>query len=539
MAGIGPYSQQTNYAPWVDPINTNILMAGAQYQEQTQEKNLQQIQDSYDQILNIPAYGKDREVLQQKAADLQDQVSQLSYSDLKNPQTTSQLRNLIKQTVNDPDIQNIAYRGYSYQQMLQEKKDYEKQGKQYLNSGLDALQSYYGGKDYIRNVNFNNDGFTPPDVAKMLKEAKDLVGQKERTVQLPNGEYQTEKYTDPDDLKKAIDQIRSSNPLYQKTDEYNFNKANANVDWTQQGADILSSDAQNITRTIDLATKRMQLETNPARKAELQDQINGYLSDLYKTKKLADNPFYGQALRDQHLKNSIDHQNSQIAEALDNAQTGDIKMDKYHEEMLDHANKIAEHIANKAYDNNADAGDIQGVAAKEDKNGDNESPENVTASLQSLKGFASQPGSTIPWSAGFSTPKTQIMGVDGKPTYIAPTGVKNLGNGKISLLYDVPGLKDDQKNKLEESSKDANMTITSLFEPSGYKYKDSRNHAKRMLEQIRGASGNDDSEKINNYFKVTDSTPDYGAGVQGITNAVEGRPLPAKKVTKKDPLGIL
>lgn len=363
-----PDSQVISPASYVQDINPDILMKGAVYTQQNQEKNLQQIQDSYDQILNIPSFGKDREVLQQKAADLQDQVSQLSYSDLKNPQATSQLRNLIKQTVNDPDIQQIASRGYSYNQMLQEKKDYEKQGKQYLNPGLDALQSYYGGKDYIRNVNFQNDGFTPPDVAKMLKEAKDLVGQKKRRVQDSNGEYHIEKYTDPDDLKKAIETIRSSNPLYQKADEYNFNKANANVDWTQQGADILSSDAQNITRTIDLATKRMQLETNPARQKELQDQINGYLSDLDKTKKLADNPFYGQALRDQHLKNSIDHQNSQIAEALDNAQTGDIKQDGYIKDQQNHAyeiNKLSQEYELKEhedlYKEQLDEGTVDGV----------------------------------------------------------------------------------------------------------------------------------------------------------------------------------
>jgi len=61
-----PYKEVVQPAKYVAPMDLNLLLKGTQYKQEQSEKNFNEIQGQVNNLLSIPAYGKDKEILNQK-----------------------------------------------------------------------------------------------------------------------------------------------------------------------------------------------------------------------------------------------------------------------------------------------------------------------------------------------------------------------------------------------------------------------------------------------------------------------------------------
>jgi len=348
--GFSPYSQTVTPAAYVAPIDPSLLLQGATYTQALQEKNLKEIEDVPAMFASIPAYGPDKQAIREIQDNFQKDVQNVSYGDLKSPQTMSQIRGLIKSYASNPDLLAIAQRGHTYDQMRAEKAEFEKKGKAYVNPGLDSLGEYFSGKDYVKDLNFSNKPIVPPDIGKLMKEAKEVTGVSERQVYDPTTKsYQTIKYTDPAKLQENIKAIALQDPNYEALAKYNFDKKYKDVDWDQHGNDILNGDLQTMQQAYNAAQQRYTAETNPVTKAELAQKIQKYQADIKRTTELRDNPFYSHTLKDHYFHNQLDDQFRQMAEAQDNVQQGAWKMDEYQKDILNHSFELQKLNAEHEY----------------------------------------------------------------------------------------------------------------------------------------------------------------------------------------------
>ena len=211
-----PYNEVVQPAKYVAPMDLNLLLKGTQYKQEQSEKNFNEIQGQVNNLLSIPAYGKDKEILNQKLQELQQVMGGLDVTNLETPQAKQQINSLINQFSQDKDVQAVAQRGNSYQNMMAEKQDFDKKGKTYVNSGLRKLNQYYSGDDYIRDVKFSNDGYEAPNVTEAMKKIKELETPEEKQIPDGNGGYTIVKSYNPERLKKTTEQVLSGMPNWEK-----------------------------------------------------------------------------------------------------------------------------------------------------------------------------------------------------------------------------------------------------------------------------------------------------------------------------------
>lgn len=153
-----PFSQIVQPAPWVDPINLDLLRQANMYKEEIARQNLSNLSESFQALASTPAYGKDAEKLQEKMQELKTQISGLNLSDVSDYNTMGQIKGVINQVSSDKDILGIAQRGTKYNEWEKQIKDYQEKGKFVpawkLKAYSDA-QNYYNGKEFISDKRFS------------------------------------------------------------------------------------------------------------------------------------------------------------------------------------------------------------------------------------------------------------------------------------------------------------------------------------------------------------------------------------------------
>ena len=172
-----PFSQIVQPAPWVDPINLDLLRQGNMYKEEIARQNLSNLSESVQALASTPAYGKDAEKLQEKMEELKSQISGLNLSDVSDYNTMGQIKGVINQFSNDTDMLAIGKRGNFYKSELQKEQQYNEKGLKYRSPSKKSLEEYYNSGIYATNpesVTFSS-GWQMPDQAKIMKAAKDLV----------------------------------------------------------------------------------------------------------------------------------------------------------------------------------------------------------------------------------------------------------------------------------------------------------------------------------------------------------------------------
>ena len=153
-----PFSQIVQSAPWVDPINLDLLRQGNMYKEEIARQNLLNLSESFQALASTPAYGKDAEKLQEKMQELKSQISGLNLSDVSDYNTMGQIKGVINQFSNDKDILGIGQRGTKYNEWEKQIKDYQEKGKfvpAWKLKAYNDAQNYYNGKDFISDKRFS------------------------------------------------------------------------------------------------------------------------------------------------------------------------------------------------------------------------------------------------------------------------------------------------------------------------------------------------------------------------------------------------
>jgi len=318
-----PYKEVVQPAKYVAPMDLNLLLKGTQYKQEQSEKNFNEIQGQVNNLLSIPAYGKDKEILNQKLQELQQVMGGLDVTNLETPQAKQQINSLINQFSQDKDVQAIANRGYSYQNMLNEKKDLEKKGNRYINYGLDDLNEYYSGDNYIRDYKFSNNGYLGADVGKIMEDIKKTMTPTKTTKTLPNGEVITEEKYDTDALLENTKlQLQNSNWEREIKDRTQRKYKNENIDdyALQHASELESIASQNLSNAYFIYG-------DPSSTKEQREKA---VADIYKSQKdlatansIKNNPYHGQAFLLGEIDNEKNKSINQVAEALN-----------YHQESL-------------------------------------------------------------------------------------------------------------------------------------------------------------------------------------------------------------
>lgn len=267
----------TNAPQWQQPISDELLYRGAITQEANTQKNLQDYKNIITSIQNIPALaGKDEEVLSQRMQELQQQLSQVSLSDLNNPRTTAQINSLISQYANDPDIIGIAHRGNTVQNELKRKQEFEEKGKPYVSKILRDAERYLQEGNYYRDKRFTGQGYISgnnEDIGKWAKEVPEWEDW------VKNGAY--------DDHRKGKAYNSLFNKIYQgfTTDPNWVATHTDNFEQQIEGQDLLSY-LDNPSQTI--------AELFPHLPDELKPQAEGLILELQAQK---DNPYIESSIK--------------------------------------------------------------------------------------------------------------------------------------------------------------------------------------------------------------------------------------------------
>jgi hypothetical protein len=318
-----PYKEVVQPAKYVAPMDLNLLLKGTQYKQEQSEKNFNEIQGQVNNLLSIPAYGKDKEILNQKLQELQQVMGGLDVTNLETPQAKQQINSLINQFSQDKDVQAVAQRGHSYENMLGEKQEAEKKGNRYINYGLDDLNEYYSGDNYIRDYKFSNNGYLGADVGKIMENIKKTMTPTKTTKTLPNGEVITEEKYDTDVLLENTKlQLQNSNWEREIKDRTQRKYKNENIDdyALQHASELESIASQNLSNAYFIYG-------DPSSTKEQREKA---VADIYKSQKdlatansIKNNPYHGQAFLLGEIDNEKNKSINQVAEALN-----------YHQESL-------------------------------------------------------------------------------------------------------------------------------------------------------------------------------------------------------------
>ncbi|TXG80823.1 MAG: hypothetical protein E6R13_07400 [Spirochaetes bacterium] len=323
MGIYNPYNEVVQPAKFVAPMDLNLLLKGTQYKQQKSDQHLAEIQNSINNVLAIPAYGKDKEVLNKKIQELQQAMGSLDITDLESPNSKQQVNSLINQFSQDKDVQAVAQRGHSYENMLGEKQEAEKKGNRYINYGLDDLNEYYSGDNYIRDYKFSNNGYLGADVGKIMENIKKTMTPTKTTKTLPNGEVITEEKYDTDALLENTKlQLQNSNWEREIKDRTQRKYKNENIDdyALQHASELESIASQNLSNAYFIYG-------DPSSTKEQREKA---VADIYKSQKdlatansIKNNPYHGQAFLLGEIDNEKNKSINQVAEALN-----------YHQESL-------------------------------------------------------------------------------------------------------------------------------------------------------------------------------------------------------------
>lgn len=217
------FSQIVQPAPWVDPINLDLLRQGNMYKEEIARQNLLNLSESFQALASTPAYGKDAEKLQEKLQELKSQISGLNLSDVSDYNTMGQIKGVINQFSSNPDIMDIAQKWTPVQQEQERKRKAEEKGEMFISPLLDSANEYIQQGEYKKGVRFGSSGWLSPNTEKMKTEALKNIKPDKKTVKVGNY-WQEQEFLSKEKVKPVLDEIYS-NPAVIKDMEYKIEQS--------------------------------------------------------------------------------------------------------------------------------------------------------------------------------------------------------------------------------------------------------------------------------------------------------------------------
>jgi len=333
MPAKGSYSHIIEPPQYVDPIDINLYYKGQMQKENIAEKQLQLIGNQLNTVANIPAFGVDAEHLNQKMQKLKEDFSVLNMSNLNDVNTNAQINGLINQFKSDPEINAIAKRGFFYQNEMKKKQEAEEKGNPYYSSGMEELENYYNGSDFIEKPNVNlSQGFVGADVNKLIQEGLKNVATEEVW---ENG------YSVTRPKKGAVEGVISnvlSDPRIQKQMYYGLDKKYKNKNWEQDAYnDIsemvsLSQEAYNqALQSGDIIKAQQELENYTKYQSWLQDPT-AYASKLKQDVYSSEINDWASKQAEQNKFNKIDAVNQYALEKMKYQNDRDLELFKLQNE---------------------------------------------------------------------------------------------------------------------------------------------------------------------------------------------------------------
>ena len=443
------YSSIVKPAEYQDEINPNLLMRGAETENANTLSNLKGIADAASSVFNIPAYGKDRETLSQIQQGVLDSIKNTQLGDLNNPQSQSSIRGIIRSVTNSPDVQAIAQRGYTYQDMLKEQKEAVKKGENYLNPGKEDADAYYAGADYIKDKTFNNSGFIGANLEKSKAEMiKNLPVTKEWVQK--DGVWKEESHVDKNALKDGYASWMKD-PNIARTLKYSFDQKYKNSNLSSEAVSKISDLANVSANALYTGKALLQGLQQGTPEYQAQEEKNkNYEKNLEEYQAAKQNPelaghTYSNILWEQELNADKDNF-VKTHSAFNNT---DMKFDEASRDYQKHLYRLGEiNEENKAKEESTDPG-----AAKQ-----------LTESTKALS--QSPAGKSMSWSSSFAERKDiQVANPNGGYSFITPSEVVSQGNGKFKLIYNT--VSDAGVSQTKEIP---NVSPQDLFNPGGYKH---------------------------------------------------------------------
>lgn len=289
-----PYSQIVKPAEFVQPIPLDLLMRGAVYNQEKQEKAVNQIQSAIDYFGGLPSLpGADSQKKNEIINNFMNNIQEMNISDLKNPNTLSQINSNISALAQDPDIQAIVKRAGDYKKHLDKKDEITKTGAYIAPWDMAPLQDaedYINKGEYIRDKRFSGDIFKSPDFNKFYDEAAKAV-ESEEGIDMNKAGYDV-KYEEKsiEKLSAGILNRIKANPETAAALQRQFNYSTRGMDWSQYASSNYMQKAQQASATYDNLSIAMASTTNPVEKARLQEQLTKVGRDYANYLQLAQNP---------------------------------------------------------------------------------------------------------------------------------------------------------------------------------------------------------------------------------------------------------
>jgi hypothetical protein len=211
------FSQIVQPAPWVDPINLDLLRQGNMYKEEIARQNLSNLSESFQALASTPAYGKDAEKLQEKLQELKSQIGGLNLSDVSDYNTMGQIKGVINQFSSDKDMLGIGQRGTLYTSELKKKEAAEAKGETYISDILREGDKYYNQGLYDPNKRFNGSGMIAPQLEKdFLAQVDKMKASGELIYDEKTHQYTTKEGVPEDRLKLAYINMVKFDPRKQE-----------------------------------------------------------------------------------------------------------------------------------------------------------------------------------------------------------------------------------------------------------------------------------------------------------------------------------
>ena len=419
MPGFSSYSQIVKPAEFVEPVSLDLLAKGTVYKEQMLEKNLEDVNNLISYMDNIPSLqGIDTEKKNEILNNVKQQAAQLSYSDLGNPAVANQLKSYITSITKDPDMQGIMQRGYSYENMLKEKKDVEAKGGQYFNYGLRQAQKYMEDGKYIRNTTFNNLGGIAPNEAEILKKAKDLTEKKITRVKVGN-QYELRTQYDPEDLAAAIQTVASGYNNYNLYHKFQFDGTTENMNWDEYANSHFAPIIETAKTNLSLATANYNKATKDSDKAYYKKYMDDFTNQINTYEKLLNNPTATEEIKQKAFNSYQNEILSNQVSAMDAIQQSELKMDDNTKMGIQFANSLA--LENRRAQNAQDLAILKGELKYNPEGVD---PGIISSDLQFLHQIINNKG---------NIPNTQTVNIGEKNKYFwTPSDIKSDKKVQIS-----------------------------------------------------------------------------------------------------------
>lgn len=306
-----PFSQIVQPAPWVDPINLDLLRQGNMYKEEIARQNLSNLSESFQALASTPAYGKDAEKLQEKMEELKSQISGLNLSDVSDYNTMGQIKGVINQFSSDPDIMDIAQKWTPYEKERKIQEEMRLKDKDYFSPIIDQGNAYIQNGEYIQNKRFTGNGFINKNLTKEYQEVLSKL-QKQKKQVVKNGVVTEELSYDPDELDRITDEFYS-NPAFKQQIEYQINK-DSNVDWEKQGQQILTKHADVYKNNISLKEQELLITKDPKKYQEIAQDIESYKQEVSKLEQMAASQDNAEYAKSYYINNMLDDLKTQAKE---------------------------------------------------------------------------------------------------------------------------------------------------------------------------------------------------------------------------------